>query len=36
MILEEIAHDTNVEEVRRLTSAEFTVSDNLSKFYDKE
>ena len=36
MVLEEIAHDTNVEEVRRLTSAEFTVSDNLSKFYDEE
>ncbi|CAI2366246.1 unnamed protein product [Moneuplotes crassus] len=35
MILEEVAFDTTVEEVRKLTTARFKVSDNLKKFYDE-
>ncbi|CAI2366262.1 unnamed protein product [Moneuplotes crassus] len=35
MILEEIAFDTTVEEVRRLTTARFEISDNLQTFYEE-
>jgi acyl CoA:acetate/3-ketoacid CoA transferase beta subunit len=35
MILKEIAHDTTLEEVQKITEAEYIVADDLKKFgYD--